>query len=297
MLHLLHEWTQAMREGDYERAWALDKDVALKSGHDRDDPGLPYHLRRVWDRRDVTGREVLVRCYHGLGDTIQFLRFLPALRQRAASVTLEIQPRLLPLLGVDLSVDRAIPFDPARPHAPAECDIEIMELSFALQARPAEFPPPYLNVIPAALPPNTIGICTQAGNWDRARSLPAELLRPLCQGRECITLNPEPSPLPVRNPEGCPFDIPQTAALIARMALVVTVDTMVAHLSGALNRPTWLLLKHEPDWRWAPQSGRSEWYPSMRLYAQPEPGDWETVVGAVHRDLAAMMPQWHLCHG
>jgi hypothetical protein len=301
MSHLLHEWTRAMREGDYERAWALDKDnIAVGSAQDRDDPALPYHLRWVWDRREVAGRHVLVRCYHGLGDTIQFLRFLPALRRRAASVALEIQPRLVPLLSADPPVDRIIPFDQERPHPPAECDIEIMELSFALKARPDEFPPPYLpcaEIEPAVLPPNTLGFCTRAGDWDEARSLPPELLVPLCEGRECVTLDPQPSPLPVRNAEGCPFDIAETAALIAGTALVVTVDTMVAHLAGAMNRPTWLLLKHEPDWRWTPESGRSEWYPSMRLYTQPEPGDWGAVVAAVRRELAALIPQRRLCHG
>ena len=65
---------------------------------------------------------------------------------------------------------------------------------------------------------------------------------------------------------------------------------MVAHLAGAMNKPTWLLLKHEPDWRWTPQSGGSEWYPSMRLYAQPAAGDWATVAAAVHRDLDELIP-------
>jgi hypothetical protein len=302
MSHLLHEWTQAMREGDYERAWALHEDgIASKAAWSRDDPALPYHLRWVWDGRDIAGRHTLVRCYHGLGDTIQFLRFLPALRRQAASVTLEIQPRLIPLLDGEPLADRIVPFDPARPQKPAECDIEIMELSFALHARPAAFAPPYLYAGRAAPDPKTIGktigLCTRAGEWDEERSLPPEFLMPLCEGRDCITLDPQPSPLPVRNPTGCPFDIAQTAALIAGAALVITVDTMVAHLAGAMNRPTWLLLKHEPDWRWAPASGRSEWYPSMRLYAQPTPGDWTSVVAAVRRDLADLMPQQCLRHG
>lgn len=298
MSHLLQEWARAMREGDYERAWDLHRD-ALASRPDQgcDDPALPYHLRWVWDTRDVGGRHVLVRCYHGLGDTIQFLRFLPPLRQRAASVTLEIQPRLIPLLGGDPPADRVVPFDPARPRTPAECNLEIMELSFALQCRPAAFPPPYLTVAPAPLAPGTIGICTRAGDWDQARSIPPELLLPLCEGRECITLDPQPAQLPVSNPEGCPFDIAKTAALIAGTALVITVDTMVAHLAGALNRPTWLLLKHEPDWRWSPRSERSEWYPTMRLYAQPQAGDWASVVKAVHRDLASFLPVQRLRHG
>lgn len=283
-----------MREGDHEKAWAVSerqRQSAIETGQRPDDPALPYHLRWVWDGRRLDGREVLVRCYHGLGDTIQFWRFLPELRRRAAAVTLEVQPRLMPLLAAQGVFDRVVPFDTARPHPPAECNIEIMELSLALRARPAAFVPPYLHVAPARLAAGTVAICCFAGDWDPARSIPPELLAPLCEGRDCISLDPRPSELPVNNPGGCPFDIVETARLIAGASLVITVDTMVAHLAGALNRPTWLLLRHEPDWRWTPQLGRSEWYPSMHLYCQPSPGDWTSVVAAVEHDLDRMIPK------
>jgi ADP-heptose:LPS heptosyltransferase len=81
-----------------------------------------------------------------------------------------------------------------------------------------------------------------------------------------------------------------TASLVAGAALVVTVDTMIAHLAGAMGRPVWLLLKADPDWRWSPDSAESPWYPSMRLYVQPRPGDWGSVVERVARDLSAFIP-------
>jgi hypothetical protein len=291
MSRLLDKWVRAIREGDHDAAWAIsERFAATRPALSRDDPALPYHLRWVWDLTEPDGRDALVRCYHGLGDTIQFLRFLPELRRRAASVTLEIAPRLIPLLGDHPPADRVVPFDTARPSARAECEIEIMELSFALRAPPATFPPPYVFMPQVRPAPGTIGLCCIAGDWDESRSIPPELLAPLCDGRACYALDPQPSALPVRNPEGCPYDVVQTAALIAGVSLVVTVDTMIAHLAGAMNKPTWLLLRHEPDWRWAPQSGRSEWYPSMRLYAQPSPGDWAAVVRAVGRDLDELIP-------
>lgn len=275
-----------MREGDHGAAWAISERLHRSGALPRrDDPDFPYHLRRVWDLQDPAGRQVLVRCYHGLGDTIQFLRFLPELRARAASVTLEIQPRLLALLGDRPFADRIVPFDPARPSPASECDIEIMELSFALRARPDAFPPPYLSAPAAPLPSGAIGLCCLSGDWDETRSFPPELLAPLCAGRDCVTLDPQPSALAVLNPQGCPYDMAQTAALVAGLSLVITVDTMIAHLAGAMNKPTWLLLKHEPDWRWSPESGRSEWYPSMRLYAQDAPGDWRGVAARVLRDV------------
>lgn len=288
----LHDdWVRAIRAGDHASAWDLcERQAGLRAPEGRDDPALPYHLRWVWDLAPLDDRDVLVRCYHGLGDTIQFLRFLPELRRRAASVTLEIQPSLIPILPVGIA-DRIVPFDLAAPLKPVERDVEIMELSFALRTPPAACPPPYLAVEPADLPPGTIGLCCASGDWDSDRAIPSDLLAPLLTGREAVTLDAKPSALPVRNPQGCPFDMVETAALVAGCALVVTVDTMIAHLAGALGRPVWLLLKHEPDWRWDPLAGSSEWYPTARLYAQPRPGDWPAVVAAVARDLEVLFPQ------
>ncbi|HEX4738478.1 MAG TPA: glycosyltransferase family 9 protein [Allosphingosinicella sp.] len=282
------DWTRAMREGDYDRAWSIcERALAERDPATRDDHNLPCHLRWVWDGRPFDGRHVLVRCYHGLGDTLQFARYLPLLRRRAASVTLEVQPRLVCLLA-DIGVDRLVPFDPAHRLPESDCDIEIMELAFALRTPPTRIRPPYLHAAPAVLPSGTIGLCFEAGEWDPERSIPPDLLRPLCGTRSCISLVSAPTDIPVLNRDGCPFDMEATASLVAGVDLVITVDTMIAHLAGAMNKPVWLLLKHEPDWRWSPAAGRSDWYPSMRLYTQPKSGDWASVAAQVARDLEAM---------
>ena len=280
-------WAAAMRDERYGDAWALaERTLAARDPATRDDPALPYHLRWVWDGRAVDGRDVLVRCYHGLGDTIQFARFLPMLASRAASVTLEVQPALQGILASVARNAALVPFDPARPLPPAEVDVEIGELAFALRATPADAPLPYVAASPAALPAGTIGLCHTTGNWDTDRRLSSDLLAPLCRIAPCITLVPEPTDLDVLNPEGCTGDIDATAALVAGVDLVVTVDTMIAHLAGAMDKPTWLLLKAEPDWRWAPDRPGSAWYPSMRLYPQARAGDWGSVIDRVSRDLA-----------
>src|SRR4051812_6964333 len=239
-------WTSAIGRGDYETAW--DISAATLKGLDpatRDDPRLPYHCRWVWDGTPLRGRHVLVRCYHGLGDTIQFLRYLPLLRKIAASVTLEVQPALLPMLDAQAGADHLIAFDPGRPARGYGCAIEIMELFFALRVAPELAPPPYLSAAPAPLAKGTIGLCWQAGGWDQERSIHSELFK--CFGPwPCISLVTTPSKLPVMNPEGCPEDMVRTASLVAGAAMVVTVDTMIAHLAGALGRPVWLLLKHQP---------------------------------------------------
>ncbi|MCD2316552.1 hypothetical protein LQ954_10360 [Sphingomonas sp. IC-11] len=279
-------WVSAMRAEDYSRAWALSaRDLATRDPATRDDPKLPYHLRWVWDGRPFDGRDVLVRCYHGLGDTIQFARFLPALAARAARVTVEAPERLHPLLAsLDAPLTLA-PFDHAHPLPPADCDLEITELPFALRAKPDASDFPYLRASPAALPAGTIGLCHQGGDWDPARSLDPVLFAPIAAAKRCITLVAEPTTLPVLNPAGCPFAMDATAALVAACDLVITVDTMIAHLAGALGRPTWLLLKAEPDWRWNPAATNTPWYPDMRLYVQETPGDWAGVIARVVRDL------------
>ena len=268
-------WMAAIRSGDHKAAWDIDAKVrAARNPALRDDPRLPYHQRWVWDGRPFDGRAVLVRCYHGLGDSLQFLRYLPALRQRAASVTLEVQPALLPLLRGMGCIDRLVPFDPAHPLPPADCDLEVMELASALRITPARLPPPYLTAVPQPIHPGpVVGLCWQAGGWNPARSVPPAALAGLT-ALPCVTLCPGPTALAVLNPAGCPDALPDTAALVASLALVITVDTMVAHLAGALGVPTWLLLRHDADWRWGAGQANTEWYPTVRLYRQPVPDDW-----------------------
>lgn len=288
MADRMPQWTAAMRSGEYETAWALaEQTLRERDPATRDDPRTPPHLRWVWDGRAFDGRHVLVRCYHGLGDTIQFARYLPALGARTASLTVEVQPRLLDLLGGMAGVGRFVPFDPEHPLPPFECDLEITELDFALRMPPTEAPPPYLHAAPAIVPKGTVGLCYGAGDWDRDRSVPTELFAPLCRNAPCITLMPECCGLDVLNPGGCPFDMRVTASLTAAAERVITVDTMIAHLAGALGKPVWLLLKSDPDWRWPAGDGYCPWYPSMRIYMQPQRGDWASVISRVERDLAA----------
>jgi len=274
-----------MRARRFAEAWDLSADaLARRDLRERDNPALPYHQRWVWDGRPFDEQDVLVRCYHGFGDTIQFARFLPALADRAASVTVEMQPQLLPLFAHLREIVDLRPFDPAHPLPPAECDLEICELAFALRADPCCFPAPYL---PSEWRGGggAIGLCHAAGGWDQARDMPADLLRPLCEEQAVVLLMPGATGLPVLNPAGCPAAIVDTAALIASLDLVITVDTMVAHLAGAMGAPVWLMVKHEPDWRWDPEAEQSIWYARTRQFVQPAPGDWAAVAGRIHGEL------------
>jgi hypothetical protein len=187
-------WVAAMRRGDWRAAWAVNDAVLARRATPPDDPRLPYHLRHVWDGRPFEGRDVLVRCYHGLGDTLQFLRYLASLRARAASVTLEAQPALLPLLG-DY---QPVPFDVAAPSPPSACDIEIMELAHALRLPPDAVPPPYLS--PPALAGEGRGEGTFRSPSSPPRSRPA---------RAWCACNPTGSPI-------CPGPTPARSATSPR---------------------------------------------------------------------------------
>ena len=290
-----------MRAGAFDAAWAIsDAVLAARDPATRDDPALPYHLRWVWDGRGLEGRRVLVRCYHGLGDTLQFCRYLPALRQRAAHVTLEAQPELLPLLRHLPGPDRLIPFRPDAPAPASECDIEVMELAHALRLTPQGAP--YLSADPLPRPAEglLVGLCWQAGGWDPGRSVPLHALAPLGQapGVRLISLQRGPGMTelggagapPVLDLKDRSADVAAVARLLAALDLVVTVDTMVAHLAGALGRPTWVLLQAEADWRWM-TGRRSHWYGSVRLYRQDRPGEWEGPLAQMQADLGRMLRQ------
>ena len=291
-------WLDAMLSGDFPAAWAVsDAVLAARDPATRDDPRLPYHLRWVWDGRDPTGRQVLVRCYHGLGDTLQFCRFLALLRPRVAGLTLEVQPELLGVLRHLPGPDRLTPFDPARPGPESECDVEIMELPHLLRSVPA--PGPYLSAVPLPRPESgrLVGVCWQAGGWNPGRSVPLAMLAPLAAlpGIRLVSLQRGPGtaqagapgapPLLLADDEG--MDVERMARLLATLDLVVTADTMVAHLAGALGRPAWVLLHAEADWRWMAGRTDSPWYSSLRLYRQTSPGDWRAPLAQVRTDLAA----------
>lgn len=282
-----------MQDGAFARAWTLsDAALAARDPATRDDPQQPYHLRWVWDGGPWLGRQVLVRCYHGLGDTLNFVRLLPLLRRDAAAVTLELQPELAGLLRRTPGADRVVPFDTANPLPPSECDIEIMELPHALRLDQDTIPsaPARLASSPRLTSlQSAIGLCWQAGDWDPARSIVAAELIEACMvgGVRLFSLQRGPAAAAATpafvNRDDSSMAIEDTAALIRRLDLVVSVDTMVAHLAGTLGTPTLLLLQAEADWRWMHGTDRSPWYESVRLLRQRRPGDWGEPLAELRR--------------
>ena len=180
------DWVSAMRAGQFEQAWVItDRDLAgCRWGTDKKHLG-PRHLQRIWRGEELRNRNVLVRCYHGLGDTIQFARFLAPLAERVRTLTVWCQPELIPLVERIEGVDRVIALHDGTPEAEFEVDIEIMEIPHALRASRdlIEMREPYLT-----LPPRggvecigqqqalAVGLVWEVGNWDKRRAIPAPLL-------------------------------------------------------------------------------------------------------------------------
>ncbi len=285
-------WFGHMRRGEFAAAWEVSDEV-LRGRAGVACAHLPRHEQWIWDGTPVRGKRVLVRCYHGLGDTLQFVRYAPLLKQVAREVTFWAQPELIPLLRTAPGMGRLLPLHDGTPEAEFDVDVEVMELAHLFRAIPASVP--YLHAEPAPLRRDgrlAVGLVWQAGGWDERRSIPPHLLAPLAEvpGVELHVLQRGPGL--AERPEWLGTvsgsdDVLRTARVMRALDLVVTVDSMPAHLAGALGVPVWTLLHSDPDWRWMEGRDDSPWYPTMRLFRQTRPGAWEDVVARVAGALAS----------
>jgi hypothetical protein len=300
-----------MRCGDFEAAWRetdrieLPQRAAEKAGNFQRGP---HHL--VWNGESFEGKRVLVRCEHGLGDTIQFARYFPALRQQASLVIAKVQPALLELFAGMKGVDLLINAWTTQPDPEHDVEIECMELPYAFRSTPDTLPAevPYLPVarirqtarevnLKPAVGQRRIGVVWSASSWDPTRSISLAQLAPLFGMKGCsfYSLQQGPEREDVRT-GAFPVDPLSTqtegaleaASAMLSMDLVIAIDGMPAHLAGALGRPTWVLLQHCADWRWMESATRSPWYPTMRLFRQPLPGQWEPAI----EQMAEALQQW-----
>jgi hypothetical protein len=252
---------------------------------------------------------MLVYAEQGVGDTIQFARYLPLLRSRGARVVLQAQTPLLTLLRP--LADSVIGRDEALPEFDFHCPLMSLPLGFGteLASIPADIP--YVRADPAlvarwrrrlgARGRRRVGIAF-SGNpdhmMDALRSIPASDFSPVlrCEGVDFHVLQTE-----IRDADAAVLpryphvhihaealrDFADTAALISLMDLVISVDTSVAHLAGAIGRPLWILLQYSADFRWMQQRNDTPWYPTARLFRQPAMRQWHQVIDAV---AAALQP-------
>lgn len=294
-------WMSAMRRGDFARAWAIsDHILARRIARGDFDYTLPRHRQTIWDGRPLAGKHVLVRCYHGLGDTVMFIRFAKQLRALARQVSVWAQPQLVSLIARAQGVDRVLPLHDGIPDLTYDVDIEVMELAHALRVMPEALAAtvPYLHPARRAVSLHSdgrlrVGLIWAAGDWDPRRSLSIDAFGPLTRLPHIALFSLQRGTAPLRR-TGFPIrdvssdDVETLAANLAALDLLISVDTFGAHLAGAMGVPVWMLLRRKCDWRWGDTGTRTPWYPSMRLFRQPREGDWRAVVRDVATALSAL---------
>ncbi|RKP59237.1 tetratricopeptide repeat protein [Pararobbsia silviterrae] len=249
---------------------------------------------------------LLIHAEQGLGDTLQFVRYVPRVAALGARVVLEVQPSLVRLLGPSAEAwgIELIARGAKRPPVDAECPL--LSLPLALRTRPDTIP----HNVPYLMAPGLAPAFDDAGRrrvglvWSGAvrarretRAIPVGALAPLLaiDGIEWVVLQPDIGDAdrdalaawPSVRFAPTPSDFADTADTIAGLDLVVTIDTSVAHLAGAMGRPVWIMLPKGPDWRWGASAATTPWYPSARLFRQTRASDWSVVVAHVAAALCA----------
>lgn len=264
-----------------------------------------------WRGGDLAGRRILVLPEQGFGDTILMSRFLPALKARGAHVTLAVKPPLRRLFEGVAGADEMATIGERRPRA--DCVAYMMDLPRLLGCDRAALPPsPALNVpadsrarARALLAPFDgmfrVGVCWSGSVTYKAnfkRSFDAERFLPLAAvpGVQLVSLYKGPlldafrasgAAAAILDAAGDERDFADAAATILELDLVVTMDTAVAHLAGALGKPVWNLLAFSPFWLYGHEGETTPWHPSMRLLRQARPGDWDGLLARVAAALAA----------
>jgi tetratricopeptide (TPR) repeat protein len=295
LLRLLH--------GDFVNGW-LDYEHRFAAGV------APPRIREPrWDGSELNGKTILVCNEQGFGDAVQIARFLPLLKERGGTVLFEVDTTLATVLTGIPGVDRLVPT--GGPYPPFDCCIPMMSLPGIFQTRLENIPAPvpYLSADPAlvsrwqkefeSLQGLRVGIAWQGNpsfGGDRFRSIPLKYFESVARvpGIALISLQKGPGldqladfqkhhRITSLNQRLTNFS--ETAAVLMNLDLVISADTAVAHLAGALGLPVWVPLPVVPDWRWLLQRDDSPWYPTARLFRQTKLDAWDEVFERIAREL------------
>jgi len=268
----------------------------------------------MWDGRPLNGQRVLIHAEQGLGDSIQFIRYAPRIVERGGVVVVECQQALVELFktarGVSEVVAAGEPLPPFDFHVPMLSQPLVFKTT--LETIPGEIH--YLTADPARceiwrqkiggersrLRAGLVWGGNPANPGDRTRSIRLEKLLPLLrvEGVDFFSLQKDRGAEQIREVPGAARIIDhtgslssfaETAALLVQLDLVISVDTAIVHLAGALGRPVWALLPLAPDWRWLLNRYDSPWYPTLRLFRQPRIADWDSVIVEVREQLEAFV--------
>ncbi len=300
--------------GDFRRGW---KEHEWRWRTPDSVPWRRDFTQPEWDGSSLTGKRILIHTEQGLGDGLQFCRYIPLIKALGAYVIFEVFSELEPIMRTLEGWDELFIRRDGMAHLPAfDAHVPLMSLPRLMGTD--------LNTIPADIPYLSADAAKSAGwrerlagiapglkvgiAWaglpshfnDIRRSMPLEAFRPIAEVPSVflISLQKGVAAEQIKTSPGIIAldaapdlnDFTDTAALIVNLDLVVAVDTSVVHLAGALGRPVFILLSYAGEWRWLLHRSDSPWYPTARLFRQPNPGDWQRVVADVRGVIEAMTP-------
>jgi tetratricopeptide (TPR) repeat protein len=257
-----------------------------------------------WDGGELAGRTIVVYCDGGYGDTIQFARYLPALIDRGAKIVGECLPAICKLFEVNFPDVKWFSYPHKLPPTDFYSPLGSLPLALGMEER-TNWQGPYLRALEppanwkktASLNVGLVWAGSQSEIEDSNRSIPLQQFSPLAEipGVRFFSFQKgwpakqvQQSRFAITDLRDQLTDFADTAACVAQMDLIITVDTAMAHLAGAMGKPVWNLLRFVPHWRWGMQGDRTAWYPTMRLFRQKKRGDWDDVFGHVASELKAM---------
>jgi tetratricopeptide (TPR) repeat protein len=306
-------WSLALSllaSGDYSAGWP-EYEWRWKTGDTALRP--PNFPNPLWDGADPAGRRILIFVEQGFGDAIQFIRFIPQLLKLNGTFLMECPPELLTLFDrwPDLQIiPRGQPLPEFDLHLPLLSIPRI--LGITLQNLPGEIPYLFADTTKIEKWKQRVGSGKQvniglvwAGNpqhrQDRSRSANLAAFAPLAsidglrffslqKGEAAAQAENPPAGLTLIDHAGELHDFSDTAAFVSALDLVISVDTSIVHLAGAIGKPVFLLLAFSPDWRWMIGRSDSPWYPSVRLFRQPKPGDWAPPIAEIVETLRTFRP-------
>lgn len=284
--------------GDFEAGWKHYEARREVAG-----PGkfvIPP-TRPMWDGSDLQGKRILVHAEQGLGDTVQLLRYLPLIARRGGKIVLAVQQELHQLCRQVKGIESLLTQGDVTSDFDVHCPLPSVPRIFGTTL--PNIPPgvPYLHADPQRAdfwkqkladggPGLKVGLVWSGRSTpDPHRSMRLTNMAPLAQchdarfyslqkGAASAQIYRAPAGMPIRDLSGDLSDIAETAAIIANLDLVISIDTMVAHLAGAMGKPVWVMLPFLPDWRWHLERSDSPWYPTMRLFRQAHPREWDAPV-------------------
>lgn len=317
---------ELMLRGDYLRGLPLHEEA----GRARDASAESQYTQPRWDGSDLHHRRILLHSNQGMGDAIQFFRYVPMVRARGGQVILLSYPPLRRLLGSQEGVTQFIGRDQATfgsqwiveqgaeplPQFDVHCLLMSLVRIFGttLESIPAHVPyiVPDASLVehwrqrlagePAAIKVGLVWAGNPNPPSNRKRSTTLAAMAPLADvsGVRFYSLQKGEAAGQARHPpHGMELvdwmqevsDFADTAALAVNLDLVISIDTSVAHLAGALGLPTWVALPFAADWRWLRQRSDSPWYPTMHLFRQPRIGDWEATMKQIAAELQNFKPR------